>query len=531
MSLPAILLVVFLVSVLTSLAIASRLTHVLVRGRAPEQSRVCSDPHIPRVGGVAVFAAIPIAILAAASVRGAFVGSMPELPELAGALIVSAAILFSVGLADDIRRVQPLIKLGAQAMAALLIYAAGFSIEHVSLVPGHPLHLGVLALPVTVVWLVGISNAFNLIDGMDGLAGGVAIIGLFATAAAALFLGNPTVPIYTIALIGALVGFLRYNWPAAGLFMGDSGSLTVGFLVAVFSVKAATNSDELTFGLVPIFALAYPLLDTGLAMLRRWLRGVPLSRADRRHIHHQVLSLGLSPTKALLLIYSAATSVAALGLLAAFAPSEITFMTSIIGLLILFGMIGISISWLQYHEFSEAGSSIANAARNGPSIIRDKIQARDIAAVILKANTLEEVQKVLEESATQFRFAYMKLATPESRRRLPGRITQELQALKLWKLEYPIVHGAPEDYDGLCLTIWCALEEAQHPAGAERIAQIIGPAVAQWATSGKLRPAVPSYGDRPLRVEYMPRPAPLKIDTALLQSIKWDPKGETSLEA
>src|SRR5256714_15185117 len=245
--------------------------------------------------------------------------------------------------------------------------SAGFRIEQVGFAPGLVLDLGVFALPVTLVWLVGVSNAFNLIDGMDGLAGGVAIIGLLATLVAAILLGNPTVPIYTIALIGALIGFLRYNWPSAKLFMGDSGSLVVGFLLAVFSVKAATDTQNLTYGLVPIFALAYPLMDTGFAMLRRWLRGVPLSRADKRHVHHQLRALGLGPTQSLLAIYSASTLVGLLGLFAAFAPPEVTLITTIFGVTILFVLMAVSVSWLQYHEFTEAGTAVANAARNAPS--------------------------------------------------------------------------------------------------------------------------------------------------------------------
>src|SRR6202162_532495 len=291
MPLPAILLVVFVVSVMTSLAVAGRLTHVVVKPRLPKRSRQWSASRIPRIGGIAIFAALPVAIIAAAFVNAALTGAIPQLPEQAAALIVACAILFAVGLLDDIRGVPPVAKVTAQTIAALIVYFSGFSIDHVSLFPGHTFDLGVAALPITVLWLVGVSNAFNLVDGIDGLAGGVAIIGLVASAAATLILGNPTVPLYTVALIGALLGFLRYNFPQAKLFLGDSGSLVVGFMLAVLAVKGATDPQHITRGLVPIFALAYALLDTGVAILRRWLRGVPLSRADHRHIHHQLRAL------------------------------------------------------------------------------------------------------------------------------------------------------------------------------------------------------------------------------------------------
>ena len=496
MTLPALLLVVFVVSVMTSLVVAGRLTRVSVKGRHPERSRHWSASGIPRIGGIAVFASAPIAILAAALVAAEIRGAIPQLPELAGSLVIASAILFCIGLLDDIRGVRPFAKLLAQTAAALIVYRAGFSIEHVTFFPEYTIHLGLLSLPITIVWLVGISNAFNLIDGLDGLAGGVAIIALVAIAAAALILGNGSVPIYTVALVGALLGFLKYNWPTARLFMGDSGSLVVGFLLAVLAVKGATDSDKVTQGLIPIFALAYPLLDTGVAIMRRWLRGVPLSRADRRHVHHQLGSLGLGPKKALFIIYAGSGVIAALGLVAAFAPAEVTVLATLMGVGILVLVIALGIHWLQYHEFLEAGASFKSAVRKARSVIQDKINARDVAQAIRLAQSMEEIQAILSDNAPTFRFAYLKLSDPESRREMPGRITQELQALKLWKLEYPIVHGHPQQYDGLCLTIWCALETSQRPAGAERVALIIGPAIAEWAREDRLRIPEASYAER-----------------------------------
>jgi len=530
MTLPALLLVVFAVSVMTSLVVAGRLTRVSVKGRHPERSRHWSASGIPRIGGIAVFASAPIAILVAALVAGQIRGDIPELPELAGSLVIASAILFFIGLLDDIRGVRPFAKLLAQTAAALIVYRAGFSIEHVTFFPGYTVHLGLLSLPITLVWLVGISNAFNLIDGLDGLAGGVAIIALVAIAAAALILGNPSVPIYTVALVGALLGFLKYNWPAARLFMGDSGSLVVGFLLAVLAVKGATDADKVTQGLIPIFALAYPLLDTGVAIMRRWLRGVPLSRADRRHVHHQLGSLGLAPKKALFIIYAGSGSIAALGLLAAFAPPEVTVVATMIGIGVLVLVIALGIYWLQYHEFLEAGASLKSAATKARSVIQDKINARDVAQAIRQAESMEEIQAILKDNAPTFRFAYLKLSDPESRPEMPGRITQELQALKLWKLEYPIVHGHPQQYDGLCLTIWCALETSQRPAGAERVAQIIAPAIAEWASEDRLRIPAATSAERFIHARESDSQVLTPEDQRLLAAIRGE-ESEKTLEA
>jgi UDP-GlcNAc:undecaprenyl-phosphate GlcNAc-1-phosphate transferase len=530
-TLPVVLLVVFVSSAIASLAVAERLTHINVKGRHPERSRHWSASGIPRLGGIAVFASAPIAIIIA-SVARARVSGVPQLPELAGSLILGSAILFVVGLLDDLRGVRPFAKLLAQTAAALIVCRTGFSIEHVSFLSGYGVDLGFLAMPVTVLWLVGVSNAFNLIDGMDGLAGGVAIIALIAIAVTALILGNLSVPVYTVALIGALLGFLRYNWPSARLFMGDSGSLVVGFLLAVLAVKASSDRNHVTHALIPVFALAYPLLDTGVAILRRWLRGVPLSRADRRHVHHQLSALGMETTKSLSIIYLTSAALAALGLLGTFAPPAITMLATMAGLGGLVLVMGLGIYWLEYHEFFEVGASVASAPRKARRILQDRINARDVAQLIRRAGSLDDVQTILHDNAGIFRFAYMKLSDPESRMKMPGRITQELQALRLWKLEYPILHDTPPAEDGLCLTIWSAMENLNRPAGAERVAEILGPAIAEWVRHRGHVAATASYAERFIHQTDTETGLDLTPeDQRALARVRWQPAKESTLEA
>lgn len=493
---PVILLLVFAASLAASALLAKRLTRVNVKGRHPERSRHWSASGIPRIGGIAVFGAAPVAILLVAIIPASIKGAILQLPELAGPLILASAILFTIGLLDDLRGVPPLVKLVAQTAAALIVYAAGFSVENVSLIPGHTLHLGVFALPATVLWLVGVSNAFNLIDGLDGLAGGVAIIALVPIAIAGLIIGDTSVPVYSVALMGALFGFLRYNWPPARLFMGDSGSLVVGFLLALLSIRGATNSQGVTLGLIPIFALAYPLLDTGVAILRRWLRGVPISRADTRHVHNQLCALGMGPRKALAVIYFATGAIAGIGLVIGIAPPEVVVLATLVGVGILMVVMGAGIYWLEYHEFLDAGASFAHAVRKSRTVIQDKINARDLASSLREARNIEEVQTLLAENAETFRFAHMKLSDPFSRKQAAGRITQELQTLKLWKLEYPILQRASDQYDGLCLTIWSSLANGQRPAGAERVARILAPAIAEWVGGRKRTPEETRMAER-----------------------------------
>jgi UDP-GlcNAc:undecaprenyl-phosphate GlcNAc-1-phosphate transferase len=493
MTLKAVLALIFVISVITSLAIAGWLSGVPAKVRPAEKLTGRPREPIPRLGGVAVCFALPLALVATLYLTAFAAGAIPAFPTMIAQLMAACAILFVVGLVDDLRGVPPVAKIAAQTAASLIVFQGGFRLEAITFLAGHDFSLGWFSLPLTVLWLVGVSNAFNLIDGLDGLAGGVALIALACIVPGSMILGHQGTAIYAVALAGALVGFLRYNFPPARIFLGDSGSLVVGFLLAILSVRAATTPAGVTYALLPILALSYLLLDTGIAILRRWLRGDPLSRADSRHIHHQLAALGLSRRRALFVIYSSSAALAAFGFSATFAPPEITLIITAGGVGALIVVIGGGIYWLEYHEFFEAGSSVASAMRNARSVIRDKINARDMAKAIRVASTREQVETLLQESAPKFRFSHMTLTDLESRKRAPGRHTQELQALRLWKLEYPILANGSHDHNALCLTIWCSLSVAQRPAGAERVAQILGPAITAWAVQAEMK-------QRPLRI-------------------------------
>jgi hypothetical protein len=200
-------------------------------------------------------------------------------------------------------------------------------------------------------------------------------------------------------------------------------------------------------------------------------------------------------------------------------------------------VIAFGIYWLEYHEFVEAGASFASALRKARFVIRDKIHARDLAATLRSAHSIEEIQALLENHAETFRFAHMKLSDPLSRKRAPGRVTQELQALKLWKLEYPILQRASDHYDGLCLTIWSAIRHSQRPAGAERVARILAPAIAEWVGGRKRSEEEIRLKDRahvPIEAHISPngvRPKPVNIPDYHLPEPGWVPERENTLEA
>jgi UDP-GlcNAc:undecaprenyl-phosphate/decaprenyl-phosphate GlcNAc-1-phosphate transferase len=475
--LAAYLVSVAIVPVVMRLATSRRLLDL------PDGIRHSHTHPIPRLGGVAVFGGLLIGYGVVLFARTP--ESFAAVPKIADDLILAGAILFLIGLLDDLRGVPPIAKLAGQTLAALIVCYDGFRIDAIHLPPAYQFSLGWFSIPITVLWLVGISNAFNLVDGLDGLAGGVAVIALVATTAAAVILGNMSVPWYTGVLIGALLGFLRYNHHPARIFLGDSGSLVVGFLLAVLTVRGAKRADGVLYALAPIFALSYPLLDTGIAMLRRWLRGAPLSRADTRHIHHQLRALGLSPRRAATVIYLESIAIAVLGLCVTFAPPALTVAVAGIGVAILLLMFVYGVRFLQYHEFVEAGASVASVTRNARSVVQDKIVARDIASQIGKAATFEQIDLILFAGAKTFRFAHMQLRRGSVQRALPSFLSADLQDPDLCKLEYPVVNGSVSP-DPLLLVIWCSTDGSHRSAGVERIAQILAPAIASWVSA---RPA------------------------------------------
>ena len=444
---------------------------------APDANRRLHDRPIPRLGGVAVFAAVLVVggVGLLLEDRAHVVRLLPTVT----AMIAGASILFVVGLADDIRGVGPRTKLLVQLVAALVVYRAGFRIDTLTIFSETPIALGVLALPVTLLWIVGLTNAFNLVDGADGLAAGVAAIALVATAAAAGAVHDTTVVWASLTLLGAMLGFLRFNWPPARIFLGDSGSLVVGFLLAVLTVKGATTRTGTLRALAPIFALSYPLLDTGISMLRRWLRGEPLSRADGRHIHHQLRALGIGPRQSLLMICGLSAVIASLGLSVTFAPPHFTVAIACAASVMLALIFVYGLRWLQYHEFLEAGASVTSGARRARAVIRDKIRARDVALLLQRAPTFEALCGILEQSAASFRFVHVELQGRSATRQFVEPIPVQVHGARTWKLEFPVTRPGATTHP-IVLSIWSSVDGSGTPAGAERVAQILAPAVAEW---------------------------------------------------
>ena len=269
---------------------------------------------IPRLGGVAMAIAIGVAIGGATIVTGDLDSTLGLRPNRAPAIVAGVGLLLVVGIVDDVRGMRALVKLAFQVAAALLAWWLGLSIDHLYF-PWGVVDVGALALPITVAWIVAVINAVNLIDGLDGLAAGVVltVLGAFGLLAAADGV-DPTLFIVA-ATIGAAVGFLAYNLHPATIIMGDTGSMVLGFVVAAVAISTTQDGVYPQAPWVPIIALGVPIIDTVWAVVRRTARGEPFFVADRGHIHHQLLRLGLGQRDAMLLLTAVSGGLAMIAVL------------------------------------------------------------------------------------------------------------------------------------------------------------------------------------------------------------------------
>lgn len=294
---------VFLKALLISAAMCPVLIAVARRQGwmdVPSPRKVHGTP-LPRIGGMAIFTGFAFAVLPA------FVEGHPL-----AQIFTMGAFIFFIGLLDDLLGLPALVKLGAQILAAATLWKAGVQINSVA-----GLHLAWFSLPVTVLWVLFLTNGFNLIDGLDGLSAGVGII-----ACAAFLLigadGHIATPFMLggVALCGALLGFLPLNFHPAKLFMGDSGATFIGFIMA--GLFTGDFFAETGVGpLIPLLILGLPLVDVGYAVFRRVVARRSPFLPDREHIHHNLMRLGLSHRRAVLLLYALSLALAGIAVAAA----------------------------------------------------------------------------------------------------------------------------------------------------------------------------------------------------------------------
>jgi len=309
----------------------------------PGRRKVHAFP-IPRVGGIAIAVAFTAALVSFSDLSS----SLPAQNSPVWKLLPGAAIVFATGLLDDFFSLSPLWKLLGEIGAAVAVFSGGLSIAGIA---GFDLPVW-LSLPITIVWLLLCSNAFNLIDGLDGLCAGMGFVATLALFCAAQLHNNVALAHATLPLAGALLGFLCYNFSPATVFLGDSGALLIGFLLGCYGMIWTDKTATLVSVAVPLLAISIPLLDALLSIARRFLGRRPIFGADRGHIHHRLLDLGLSPRRAVLSLYLFGTLVAALALLLSH-PGSRSYQWILIVLVCLVAWVGVR--QLRYAEFEVAG--------------------------------------------------------------------------------------------------------------------------------------------------------------------------------
>jgi len=257
---------------------------------------------MPRMGGLAVYLAFIVAVLLFRDLT----------PQVWG-LLTGATVILLVGALDDIRGLSPRVKLAGQVIAALAtIIPFDVQIYYITNpLTGDMLFLGAFSIPLTVFWIVAVTNAVNLIDGLDGLAGGVSSIAALTMAAVAWtqwhLYGIPGMLetiMLALTLVAAVAGFLKHNFHPAKIFLGDTGSLFLGFTLSVMAIMSLTKSATAVSVIIPLVILGVPLLDTFFAVIRRYHKHRPIFKPDREHLHHQLMAMGLSHRQTVLAIYA-----------------------------------------------------------------------------------------------------------------------------------------------------------------------------------------------------------------------------------
>lgn len=394
---------------------------------APDMVRKRHLHSVPRFGGIALLVSY-VGALALLIVLGwkAHDVLRPALPSVFK-LVPAGLAIFLTGLFDDLFGLRPRTKLLGQFGAAVLACLAGVNI-FISAGQVQPWY----SIPATIVWLLACSNAFNLIDGLDGLATG---IGIFATAAmliSAIVDHNVVLALLTAPLLGSLIGFLRYNFNPASIFLGDCGSLTIGFLLGCFGVLWGQGSAGVLGMAAPFMAMFIPFLDTGLAITRRFVRSHSIFAADARHIHHQLLSKGLHPRRAALLLYAGGCAAACLSLVQAYVKPSF-------GAVVLFAFIfGVAycVRFLGYTEFKVLGRLLLTA--DFRRMVDSYVHLRSFEDSLRLAKTPEECWDVLREACREFDFAHVRACIRG--REFEARLAPNAPG-RAWYLSIPLPDG------------------------------------------------------------------------------------------
>src|SRR5579863_4693718 len=384
---------------------------------------------VPRVGGIAIVLAYVITFAIAFGLPFSYTYVLHRaLPHILR-LVLAGSVVFATGVLDDRLRLTAWKKLIGIAGAAVMAYAAGIRVD-IHILHSLPAWPG-LGFALTVIWLVGCTNAFNLIDGMDGLAAGVGLVATVTMLIAALTQGNLPLALATMPLAGCLLGFLRYNFNGASVFLGDSGSLLIGFLLGCYGALWSEKSVTLVALTVPLLAVSIPLLDVVLSITRRYLRNRPIFEADRGHIHHKLLERGLSPRGAVLTIYGFCGVVALLSL----AASSLRNQFSGLIVIVFCAAAWVAIQHLDYTEFAMAGRLFLQGGFR--RIIDFETRLAEFEKTLARASGIEECWIRIRSGSREFGFQGVRMD-------FEGLVFEHFERddpKRLWELRIPLTEA------------------------------------------------------------------------------------------
>jgi len=361
----------------------------------PDAARKVHRYPIPRVGGLAIAISYLVAYVLVRPEGGS---PLAQQLSLVWRLLPGAALAFAVGLLDDLFNLRAWIKLAGQIAAAGLACVGGVRVLSIGGTPTNAWW----SIPLTILWLLACMNAFNLVDGLDGLAAGVGLFATLTVFAAAMMQHNMVLAVATFPLAGALLAFLCYNFNPATIFLGDSGSLLIGFLLGCYAAIWSNKSATLLGMTAPLMALSIPLLDVALAIVRRFLRRQPIFTADRGHIHHRLLDRGFTPRRVVLMLYGLC------GLAAAFSLLQLVVHSFSGALLLLFGVfVLLGIQYLGYAEFDLAGRLLFSGEFQRS--VSAQLELRKFRAALAAAGTPAGCWDVIREACGKFGFEQVRL--------------------------------------------------------------------------------------------------------------------------
>lgn len=368
----------------------------------PQLDRHIHTIPLPRLGGVAIYFSVVLVL-----VLGLFISRFAGFPHPLSlrsvvGLLVPGTLIFLLGAYDDLRGADAYLKFGVQTCAGLLLYWSGYGIQHFDLISSSAVLSTALGLPLTIFWVLLITNAFNLIDGLDGLAAGSAFFSTIVIFAISLLRHNTLVSLIAVVLAGAILGFLRFNFNPATIFLGDSGSLFIGFVLAALALVGSQKGTTMVTVAIPIVAFGLPILDVVLAVSRRLIGERPLFDGDHDHIHHRLLKRGFSHRGAVLVLYAATAAFSLLSVALLHGEKMLALVLVCVAVGVLLG-----VQQLRYVEFSEL-NGVLNAVFK-KRIVANNVSIRRAAEQLDSCEDRETFCQILRDTLQPLGFSGFRL--------------------------------------------------------------------------------------------------------------------------